>query len=371
MVVAFAILHLLLFTDLVNSEPFCLEHQECWPHQTKFQKKLKKISSDDNLRIPFADAVKRYLKEISTPENYACSAAPKSMEKASIEVPRCHCQKETLSAEPLKQSMCSSFSAHRGDQQKVIAVSYYSYDADLDKRRLYFPGIWANLFLAKKYYPGWTVRLYHDLDDSDPKSKLLCHLACTEPDFDLCHAQDIPALGDVRKMTPMMWRFLPIIDPQVSYFMSRDLDSRINQREADAVQEWLLSKKSFHIMRDHPRHTNQMLGGLWGVKITEKERSMALASFYKGATEIALWLGKFAYGVDQHFLELYIWPWAKYNAISHDSFHCEKYVDTTAFPTRRPLGNDNYAGAVVTQEPMLTEESCPAPCRRHQDWVLC
>ena len=73
---------------------------------------------------------------------------------------------------------------------------------------------------------------------------------------------------DVSEMFPMNWRFLPTLDPQVAlittnlqfhdeaYFhcqvdimMSRDLDSRINLREAAAVQEWLDSGSVIHSMR--------------------------------------------------------------------------------------------------------------------------
>ncbi|HPC77997.1 MAG TPA: hypothetical protein PK811_06665, partial [bacterium] len=44
----------------------------------------------------------------------------------------------------------------------------------------------------------------------------------------------------------------------------RDTDSRLNPREADAVEEWIESGKSFHIMRDHPQHNVPICGGMWG-----------------------------------------------------------------------------------------------------------
>ena len=31
-----------------------------------------------------------------------------------------------------------------------------------------------------------------------------------------------------------------------------------------AVEEWIHSGKSFHIMRDHPYHSAVVLGGMWG-----------------------------------------------------------------------------------------------------------
>ena len=47
----------------------------------------------------------------------------------------------------------------------------------------------------------------------------------------------------------MKWRWLPINDPFVDAFMSRDADSLIIQREVDSVKVWLESDKVGHIMR--------------------------------------------------------------------------------------------------------------------------
>ena len=41
---------------------------------------------------------------------------------------------------------------------------------------------------------------------------------------------------------PMNWRFFPTIDPQVDFFISRDLDSEFNEREISGkiIQVYLL-----------------------------------------------------------------------------------------------------------------------------------
>jgi hypothetical protein len=61
----------------------------------------------------------------------------------------------------------------------------------------------------------------------------------------------------------MTWRFLPLLDPLVDRFMSRDTDSELILREIDAVRQWLnASDATFHAMRDHPWHcTTEILGG--------------------------------------------------------------------------------------------------------------
>ena len=99
------------------------------------------------------------------------------------------------------------------------------------------------------------LRLYHDLQAKDPLMSRLCQLACTHDFLDLCQVNTVPrTLGnkDIAKLFPMMWRFLPSLDPGVEVVMSRDLDSRFTAREAAAVREWLSSDKTLHAMRDHP-----------------------------------------------------------------------------------------------------------------------
>ena len=62
----------------------------------------------------------------------------------------------------------------------------------------------------------------------------------------------------------MTWRFLPLMDPTVDQLMPRDCDSIVTLREVAAVNQWLESKATFHIMRDHQYHCDleyPILGG--------------------------------------------------------------------------------------------------------------
>ena len=64
----------------------------------------------------------------------------------------------------------------------------------------------------------------------------------------------------------MVWRFAPVVDPLVSEFHSRDLDSVASTREVDAVKDWRTAKnKTFHIMRDYPLHGVPILGDIVNV----------------------------------------------------------------------------------------------------------
>ena len=104
----------------------------------------------------------------------------------------------------------------------------------------------------------------------------------------------------------MNWRFFPMLDPQVSHMVSRDLDSLINKREAAAVQEWLDSDKSFHFMRDHPAHGIEILGSGWGVRLAELERTFIDSAFIVASKDPMFWASRDAYGPDQGFLKRYV-----------------------------------------------------------------
>jgi hypothetical protein len=49
------------------------------------------------------------------------------------------------------------------------------------------------------------------------------------------------------------------------FVLSNSMNSRLSRREKSAVYEWIASGKQFHLMRDHPSHSNYaMIGGMWG-----------------------------------------------------------------------------------------------------------
>lgn len=62
----------------------------------------------------------------------------------------------------------------------------------------------------------------------------------------------------------MFTRFYPVENPNNSIYMSRDTDCRLSKREISSIEDWLQSKKTLHIIRDHPYHNTEILGGLWG-----------------------------------------------------------------------------------------------------------
>ena len=57
---------------------------------------------------------------------------------------------------------------------------------------------------------------------------------------------------------------------------------------------------------------------------------------------------------------------------SHDAYHCMKYPETHAFPTKRKDEPNNFVASVIAENHILYQK-CPIQCRPkdHRDWGYC
>ena len=185
---------------------------------------------------------------------------------------------------------------------KVISFSLWGKDPK------YCIGAVRNAELAADIYPDW--RCIFQLDALVP---VVVWDALSEMEHvDVIRRIDPQtngmAKGDWRGM---FWRFEYVNAQNVDVMISRDCDSRLTNREAVAVEEWLESGKGFHIMRDHPWHGSSMLGGMWGC------RSGALPEFNQLMAE---WHHEDRWQTDQDFLNQAIYPRIANDAMIHASF---------------------------------------------------
>ncbi len=163
----------------------------------------------------------------------------------------------------------------RGPNQKVIAYTLFG---EVNKR--YYSLLKDISSATAKLYPDWIVRIYHNLDNqswSEGKDQhQLCDVYCQFKLVDVCSWQHLVDLSvndtlfksDVSSallgcLNAKMYRFLAMLDPDIHIFISRDADSLILQREVDAVEEWLHSNYTFHIMRDHINHHETFMAGMF------------------------------------------------------------------------------------------------------------
>lgn len=184
--------------------------------------------------------------------------------------------------------------------KRVISFSLYGHDPR------YTWGAVRNARLALQHYPDWFCRFYVP---EDYKDRVMADLLDYE-NVELYHFEPgIPA---------MMQRFLVADDEAVERFIIRDADSRLSQREAAAVEEWLADDTILHVMRDHHAH-QPIPGGLWGAMWRRSNWAAPnmhhlIETFLKNTDK-----DPNGYQFDQDFLSRMIWPWAINSSTQHDS----------------------------------------------------
>lgn len=186
-------------------------------------------------------------------------------------------------------------SAPEGRTRDVVALSLWG------TGEIYSRGAVENARLVPSLYPGWTCRVYHD--DSVPPDVLV--------ELDALGAERVVMPPGSGPVTGLYWRFLASDDPTVRRFICRDCDSRIGPRERAAVEAWIASGKAFHVMRDHPLHSELMLAGMWGGTAGLLPPLEALIGRF-AAAEADRWQ-------DQRFLRSHLWPLIMEDCLVHDS----------------------------------------------------
>lgn len=174
-------------------------------------------------------------------------------------------------------------------------------------------GAQENIRLAREFYPEFRVRVYADI----PAEWM-----------GMLDGAEVIRMRQRAAADGMFWRFLAADSDEVCLF--RDADSRLSLRERLAVDEWLASDRSLHIMRDHPYHTKRILGGMWGAR----------HGVMRGIRKAMRWYPKDAYGDDERFLE--DWAYPRTAALEHSAYGVAFQNPIRAFPSDR-IGQE-YVG---------------------------
>lgn len=159
----------------------------------------------------------------------------------------------------------------------------------------YSLGMLENLELMEQVYPGWVCRVY--LEQGHEARDTLIEAGA-----------DVIDMPSVKGVSGMFWRFLAADDPTFDVTIFRDADSRISQREAMLVEEWVESEESLHVIQDHPQHKKPIMGGMWGIRNGAVPLSKLMES----------WRHNGCYGDDEDFLARAIWPTFRNNCLRHD-----------------------------------------------------
>jgi len=224
--------------------------------------------------------------------------------------------------------------------KKVISFSLWG---DIPR---YTVGAIKNADLALRFYPDFECWFYIH-KDSVPNN--IIEQLQSKPNVKI-----ILKTGNLKLYKPMTWRFESIDDPDVEINISRDTDTRILLREKLAVDEWMLSGKAFHIMRDHPHHMNPIYPIMAGMFGTKKIKNM---------TNWTILLNK-QISVDryddQKFLSKVIYPIIKTDCLIHSSFGKllnEQIEQVKKFPIEY-CENYLFVGGYVYEDESVSKEHC-------------
>lgn len=212
---------------------------------------------------------------------------------------------------------------------KIISFSLYG------NNDLYCIGIIENIDIINDKYNNWKIYIYYN--------NIPNHI------FDILKNKNNVYLFECKhngyKWEGMFWRFYPIENNEIDYFLSRDADSRITDREMSLVDEWIKTNKTFHIIRDHPFHGTEILGGTFGINVKQfnKLYHINTIDYYKEnlylrfQNNIERW-------PDQIFLKEIIYPLIKDDNLTHISYDNLRFSNNDVLIN--PLPN-NFIGMVV------------------------
>jgi len=124
----------------------------------------------------------------------------------------------------------------------------------------YITSLIDNIYVAKIIYPEWCVRVYIDHPDNEMYDETINII----PEILVNHMINIGAqiyrvrTNIMKGMQKKIWRYLPLSEKCI--VLSRDIDSILTQKEADAVNEWCNdNSKKFHRMWDNPKFQGNVI----------------------------------------------------------------------------------------------------------------
>ena len=202
------------------------------------------------------------------------------------------------------------------DQAASRHIISFSLFGDFPK---YCEGAVINAQVAKELFPDWTCRFYIAQDVPLDVHHRLIDLG----------AQVVIIDAQTSAIHPLLWRFLVLDDQEVDYYMIRDADSLLSEKEQAAIEQWVASDYWFHHMRDYFTHTELLLAVMWaGARGSLTKITPLIEDYcqnYKSSERY----------IDQYFLKQFVWPQAKGSLLSHDQIF--KFHNAQPFPKHLPL----------------------------------
>jgi len=151
-------------------------------------------------------------------------------------------------------------------------------------------------------------------------------------------------IDEPEDLSAAAWRFRIWELGNPDWVIFRDSDSIVSTREAEAVNQWIDSGASAHIIRDHPFHSSKIMAGLWGL------RPVGMDWF---ANEVRGYIFSDTYGSDQEFLATQVYPRLVDSSLVHASFHRHEPLSQMAEFTKGASRIGTFCGESVTSSLLI------------------
>jgi len=189
----------------------------------------------------------------------------------------------------------------------VNVISFCLY-GDVAKYTL---GMKENVRIGLIHFPDWEIRVYHN---TSVPSSFIDEYTELGAKCILCEN-----IGTDMNWEGMFWRFFPLDDSSVDYWISRDADSRISPREYKMIEEWIESGKTLHCIRDHRCHCHAIMGGMFGIRNKTFHDNYTFDKISDIIKRLYCTYKERKYNVDQVFLNGLVWRTLRNDSISHIS----------------------------------------------------
>ena len=190
--------------------------------------------------------------------------------------------------------------------KKVVSFSLFGND------KKYFSNINSCIESYQILFPDWIIRVY--VSDDLPVDVIKKFR-----DY-RCEIVIMKAKGIDFRYT--FWMYLVLDDQSVSHALIRDIDSIASKREKLMVDQWLNTNYILHIIRDHPDHTDLIMGGLFDRHFDPFFSVKKAMLKFKKVNKL---------GVDQQFLRL-LYKHYLPNILVHDIFKRYSIEDPIIIP---------------------------------------
>ena len=230
----------------------------------------------------------------------------------------------------------------------IISFSLYG------NNPLYTLGAIENARLCALAYPGWRIVFY---THSSVPSRVLGSLRMFGATVCPVETTHLDERETIAKCT--FWRFLAVHQPDAECVVFRDCDSRVSEREAACVKEWMVSGADFHMMYDHPYHTAPIMAGMWGCRASSLPRLQQEIEAYITENDGKLRWDRY---YDQRFLKDIIWE--RYirvgTYIAHgEEANCQYHVNLGIRISPYTIGRSFYPSGSHKQEYVGQTIVCP------------